>query len=323
MALNRLLPAQSTSEFSMAGRQGFYATSWLLVHYLQFSPAAREQKLTEKMRELLKRHNNGRSSADEFEDVFSTSLDDFDKALKAYSESKLSRFGIPMDRVTFDGTYKKEALTKGQIAYEIGSQIVVRNPGYARKLFQRVLKKSALDARALAGVGVSWQMEEDYPKAREWVQRALDAAPNDYLIHIEMADLIAQACLRKNVPDCGWNDARQASFTHRKAAYELNPDLLETKVRYSQALRAQGRDNEAVPVLEAAQRLAPWNLQVVTALGLAHLATGNLDLAETYLERALGWSGKQPGVQNQVQAALTQVQLLRSKSGEEAANSES
>jgi len=311
MALADVLPVKSTRSLPKKKILPFYAQSWLLVHYLQLSDQANSENLRQKTNEFLKQYNQGAEPKKAFVEVFGMSLKSFDRELKAYEKLNLPSYGIPLEKLNYDKSYKKVGLSEDEITYEIAYQVITTNPTYARKLFKRILKASPTDARAMAGLGVTWQMEMDYTRARTWMKKALQLAPDDYILHIEMADLINVACSPSEWTKCGWNQPRQTYSQHSQTAYRLAPELLETKVGYSQTLNLLDRGDEVLPIAQSAYALAPWNLQVIILLGLAEVSSGQLDRGEKTLNRALGWSGETPEVQEEIRQALMQLEMLR------------
>ena len=307
----KMLPVTSTWSLPKRKRAAFYARSWLLVHYLYFSPAAREQNLGAKTVQYLERINRGESAEAAFHDAYGQTPEALETDLRDYEKAGLPSYSIPLEKLEVDVGYTKVALTKSEIAYELGYQILGNNPKRARKLFTRILKDEPTDARALAGLGVIEQIEGNYNAAADIMQSALKIAPDDYLLHIEMGDLLTGACQGSEWANCGFEQALKTSAKHFETAYQLEPDLLETNARYASALNEMGRAEEALPLLEKAATLAPWSQQVVMLLGSAHLSAGNLGDAEMYLRRALAWSGESPGNEKAIREALMQIQLIR------------
>lgn len=311
MPLAKVLSVNSTFSLPRRKRLPFYARSWLLVHYLQLSEQAGTQKLRSKSKDFLKKYNEGADPEKAFVEVFGMPLQTFDKELKAYEKTNLPSYSVPLDRLDYDKTHTRTRLTEAEIAYELAYQIVEQNPVYARKLFKRILKSAPEDARAIAGLGVTWQMQEDFKQARTYMEKAVALAPDDYLLHIEIADLIFAACVSSDWAECGWDQSRQSYAQHTETAYRLAPELLETKVNYARTLNILDRGDEVLPIAESAHALAPWNLQVLITLGIAQLQSNQLDQGEKTLNRALGWSGETPGIQAEIRKALMEVELNR------------
>src|SRR5690554_3872440 len=66
----------------------FYATSWLLTHYLQIDAESNELQLGLKGREYLVRFHRGDDPVTAFEEVFETSLGEFDRVLSRYARQR-------------------------------------------------------------------------------------------------------------------------------------------------------------------------------------------------------------------------------------------
>jgi len=82
----------------------------------------------------------------------------------------------------------------------------------------------------------------------------------------------------------GAADDAQAQFA---AAIRLDPEFVPAYVNAADALRAQGRDQEAAEMLQQGLQRVPASAPLLPALGLAHIRLRQLELAISSLRRAV------------------------------------
>lgn len=88
LRLDTLLQNSRRGDFSTEQEVQFSATAWLMTHYLQIHALANDRELGLKNREYLTRYHRGEDPVVAFEDVFGTSLSDFQDVLNAYAKQR-------------------------------------------------------------------------------------------------------------------------------------------------------------------------------------------------------------------------------------------
>lgn len=88
LRLDTLLQNSRRGDFSTEQEVQFSATAWLMTHYLQIHALANDRELGLKNREYLTRYHRGDDPVEAFEDVFGTSLSDFQDVLNAYAKQR-------------------------------------------------------------------------------------------------------------------------------------------------------------------------------------------------------------------------------------------
>lgn len=307
MPVDELVSRGVVGGLSTTGLQQLYATSWLLVHYLTLSEAAREHGLGDKAAQYLALYNSGRGGPEAFQETLGVDFHQLEKDLVAY-QGTLPLWALPLSSIEFDGAYERQRLAAEEIAYELGYMVVETYPDYARKLFTSILDKEPDNARALAGLGVSHQFDGEHDQAERLMREALTVDEQDHLLHTELADLLRIRC-RHDAGTGECTDAavnREAEALYRRA-YELNPDSAETIGNYGTILLDNDNAERALPLLEKAYHLLPSNYGLVLSLGLALAATGDLDAARMRLRQAAGWAVDEPEEHARVTALLEQL----------------
>lgn len=306
MPVEQLVRRSPNADLNGLAIDKFYARSWLLVHYLSFSNA---DGVSEKMVEYLTRYNGGETNAETFEQTFGLTFKEFDATLERYTRS-IPAYTISLDRMTFESQYQRERLTSQQIAYELGQVAVVTNPAYGRKLFRKILDDNPNDARALAGLATVEQMSEDYATAEALMREAISLDPEDYLLHIDLADLLLIACRSRNdSTPCTENPVlREASALYRRA-FTLAPEDLEAQVRHATMQAQMGDPERAVALLKQASIRAPWSYEIIRSLGIAFAAAGQWSEARRQLNQALSWNADNPEEHGKIRMLMRQIAI--------------
>ena len=310
--LGDILLATSTWNLKSSKRAGFYASSWLFVHYLMFSQDARELKLVSKNNDYLSRINQGQDRERAFEAAFAMSIDEMDKRLKRYAKGGLPAYSLNLENFAYNKEVKQTRMTRDEIAYELAYQIVGDNPKQAQRMMKKSVENNPDDMRALAALGVTYQMQGDFVTALDMLKKAVEQNPQDYLLHIEYADALSQACGVEDLEvECAKPPFQATALSHYKKAHTLAPQLLETNFVYASNLVKVGEHIEAIPLLQTAVGLLPSHYPSTMLLGSAYLGSNDLDKAERHLNRAMGWAADYPSEQARLRVLLQSLELAR------------
>ena len=305
--VRELLDVSGTGRLSRSNRHRFYVRSWLLVHYITLSSESRERKYMAATSRYLQRHNQGDLTPETFKELFGIEPEVLDSRLLRYASQRKPGLAIPLESIEFDPSYAREALSKDEIAYELAYQTMLQNTPYARLRFEEILRDDPDNARALAGLGVIHQVGKDYEKAEQLMRRAIALAEGDYLLHIELADMLRQRCGPNGVDCPAGVDVDEVDASYRRA-YELNPEGLETQAKYGLSLLVANKPDAAVAFLSRAWRLSPSSSWIVVNLGRAYLAQSNFVEGKRLLNVALGWAADSPQAREQIQSLLDEAE---------------
>ncbi len=312
MALDRLIGTDAIDDLGGRDTARFYATSWLLVHYLLLSDFYHgDQGLRRQTTRYLTAYNAGRGDRHAFETLVRP-LPALDADLHGYLRH-IPAWKVPLKQIEYDPSYVRTAVSPTEIAAALAEMIVASNPQYARRLLERVLKNDPSNARALAELGVSYQMESDFARAESLMRQALALGDADYVVPTELADLLVARCRAESKsPACADSGVRHEVLTLYQRAQTLNPDSPETLTNYASALARNGHANPALEMLTRAYRLAPSAYPVVLNLGIANAQAGHWDAARTFLKRAEDWAVDVPAERARVGELIRKVELAAS-----------
>ena len=165
----------------------------------------------------------------------------------------------------------------------------------ARRELERVLTEADLDPPCMAHLAVVLSELGEFDAARDWVRRAVEQDPDDYRLWGSRAGIEAQA----------GDSAAALDYTERLLA--LRPgdrDAQHARVVHLIQLR---RYDDARPHLEALQRDAPRNQELIANRGLLELYAGHPAEAVRWLEQVAG-----SATANQSRVVLALAVALRS-----------
>lgn len=188
------------------------------------------------------------------------------------------RAGILFDQGERDtGIAEMETILERELPVEVAGRLRVTlaqmlmatgNQVGARALVEETLTADGSQVDALK-MKASWLIEEDDTReAISLLRTALDNSPDD----VEALSLMAQAHAR--------NGDRSLAREFLALAVEASNSAPETSIRYANLLASEERYLPAEEVLIDALRLAPGNLQLLSALGELYIAMEDWPRAE-------------------------------------------
>jgi tetratricopeptide (TPR) repeat protein len=114
IGIEKLLTQTNISFTSNIKTEQFYSTSWLLVHFLQFSSINGFDDYRASLAKYLNLYNKGIGPLTAFEQAFSVSLDTLQGQLEVYNRKRiLNAQRIPKPQVTLN--YQSKTLNQGQL----------------------------------------------------------------------------------------------------------------------------------------------------------------------------------------------------------------
>ncbi len=316
MPLTEVLNYQQSPTDDPLRRQRFYAKAWLFTHYLLFSPESEQNGYRKASRNYLQAYNRGQLGTDTFEELFGLNVAAMDRSLREY-QFRIQSFEVPRGVLTVNPDYQQRTLSRDEARYELGALFLGRHDPTARGLLSAISSESSMYPRALSTLGRLDLRNGEYAHALEKQRKALALAPEDYLLHLAVAESLMQAC-SANAPinSCRDPEVHAQSLAHYARAHTLAPDRAETKAHFGQELMQQGYPRKALPLLQQALALVPASYQLVVSLGIVHLQAQQWEAAEYYLQRAWGWSADATEERERVASLLALLDRARSAAQE-------
>ncbi|MGI9326229.1 MAG: tetratricopeptide repeat protein [Pseudomonadales bacterium] len=322
MPLAEMLNYQQSPDDDPQRRQRFYAKAWLFTHYLLFSPESAENGHRKASSDYLRAYNRGQLHANTFEELFGLDIAAMDSVLRSY-QFRVQSFEVPRGVLKVNPDHQQRVLSRDEARYELGSLFLGRHSATANALLSAVDTESGMYPRALSSLGQLDLRNGEYAGALEKQRKALALAPEDYLLHLAIAESLLQAC-SANAPikSCRDPDVHNQALAHYARAQALESDRAETTARYGFELMQQGYSRKALPLLQRALELVPGSYQLVISLGIVHLQSQQWEAAEYYLQRAWGWSADAAEERERVASLLAFLDRARSAAQEPPAPSD-
>lgn len=251
----------------------FYASSWLLVHYLL---DVRPEDF-EALRERLARAEDPRTAWNATFPEWSLDLpgatEELDRKLTAYRRA---------------GNWRQRELKVLEATPRIAERPLSPSEVYSTRLaLRRSWKPDELDAEIREALvadpdhvqALAREASDQKRPAEPLARRAVSAHPEDPEAWVFLGRSLAGA------------NAESEEVAAFRRALELDPEQLEGLIRLAKALVAQGRAAEASPFALRALRIAPWSAPALWANAAALNAEGRCREAVSSARRAFEMTG--------------------------------
>jgi len=206
----------------------FYAESWALMHYLVLGKDGQRMEQMGKFVELV---NRKVSLEDAFQQAFATSFEAMEKELRAYIQRDRYPIisGSFTNKVTYDSAMQSAPITEAEAQAYLGDLLLKSNRAEAEAYLQRALALDPNLPMANASFGLLRVREGKPEQARAYLERAVAASSQDYLIHYYYAFALSREGMRDTNTVMGFAPEIAAKMrASLKRAIELRPDFPES-----------------------------------------------------------------------------------------------
>jgi tetratricopeptide (TPR) repeat protein len=278
---------QSPYYFESDKRGLFYAESWALVHYLLNGGSRRAQ-----LARFIDLLAAGETVRDSFQAAFSADAGklDFELAdyvrLADYPESA-ETFERPLD---FDSQLQPRPLTEAEGLACLGDLLLrTERADEAEDYLRRALELDQGLAAARVSLGALRAKQGRLAEARDELQRAAAADPQNYLAHYHLADALNRAGTGSDSDKISAQDFERQTDLIRaelREAIEIAPSFLESyRLLASVEMERGDRPEEAADILRRASALAPRRLDLLLLLAQARSLKGEFEEARRIVEQ--------------------------------------
>lgn len=287
LSLERLIQLQDLTKLGARERQVFDAESWALVHYLTFETGHPNQARRRFARyfDLVER---GMAYPRALKQAFGEGPGALERGLahyvreRSFNAMEIKIHGEPDARPpTARRLRPTRALSRfGWLAIQLD------RPKRARPYFQRALELDARNASANSGLGAVDRIEKNWSGAEAHYARALELAPKDPLVQLEVGRYYAARAQQAAEPEARAENARRARehFETSLSTLSTNPEAYAL-IGSTYLLPGQDAKRAGAP-LESAQALLPSSLEIELLRARAEFALGKLTSAR-YLATAV------------------------------------
>jgi len=302
LSLERLIQLQDLTKLGTREREVFDAESWAFVHYLTFQTGHPDQARRRFARyfDLVER---GLAYPLALKQAFGEGPAALERGLaryvreKSFNAMEIKLHGEP-DAIAPTPRPLQPTRALAQLGW---LAIQLDRPRRARPFFERALELDAKNASALSGLGAIDRIEKNWSRAETHYARALELAPQDPLVQLEVGRYYVARAQDAAEPEARAEDATRARehFETSLGTLSTNP---EAYARIGSTYLLPGQDpKRAVAPLEKAQALLPSSLRIELLRARAEFALGKVtsarylatSVASRTLSRPLGREARQ------------------------------
>jgi len=214
------------------------------------------------------------------EDDCASSVEDSDLAEQRHRLEALGYLGGNSAVVDGDGIDPKDGiewiadLDAGRRAYQTG------RPAEGIEPLKRLLGRNPENVPALLSLAMCYLGAGMTESAVEADRQALEIAPDDDLVHFNLANALAM--LGQTSPA-----ALAEARLHYERAVQLNPRFADAYLNYASLLQRAESDDAALAVLERARSAGIRDSELETRIGVIELKRGKVEAAKQALRRGL------------------------------------
>ena len=263
LSLARVLQMQTHEGVSPQEREAFEAEAWALFHYLSFE-VGRPADAAERRRRYFKRLGSGTPRQEAFAAAFGVDEETLERKLFRYVRK--TRFdSIQLNLVD---SWKPSAsdvrpLSAPEAVTQLGwLSIALDKPAQARRYFEIALAAEPDASHAEAGLAAAARLEGNANESAEHGSRALESAPDDPLVQLQVARIYHERARSATGMDEQDQLAEQARKHYRKSivADPANP-APKALLGATYLLGTQDASKAALPMAAAQQQL-PASLEI-------------------------------------------------------------
>lgn len=310
--LSDILAADTRSESYHAPDQvgGFYATSWLLVHYLLSGDSEQLGRAADFFTLL----QEGEEPTGAFEDAFEMRLSSLEDRLRDYvASASFESQTLALEGLPSGAGLRVRALSSADAYFHRGDLLAhIGRRQDAESHFQRALDLHPEHADSLAGMAFLRDLSGRLPEARLLFEDALALGSDRPQTFVQYGRHVLRRAQHTpaSEPDRLQSELQQAREALRYAL-QLKDDYGEAWYLLGLAYTGpSGEPGEALQALEEAHRLLPSRLDVVGQLAQAYARLGHRDPAEDLVEGLLRPRGE-PNAVAEVENEVERLLLMR------------
>lgn len=334
MPMERVVSAQSYSDFREDEIFMFYAQAWALVHYLTLGRGD-GASMSADLARYLENLELGLSPAAAFEDAFGMSTEVAGlRIIKALERKQLRAIGLPLTLLEYDRSAPSVRVPRrAEVSLRLGQLLLRKGPGSteaAREYLQNALLADPDNARAHAGLGGSLKFEKRWDEAEPHFRRAVEVDPEDAWVQLDLAEFLHHRALAElaELAEESGAEARRALLGEARDVYrrslEIDDSIPETWLMLGRTHLAAGEDaSKGLDLIRHAYGMLPAQAFVIESLAEAYVAVDRMGEARSVLlRRAASLGGDSNTLDESIEERLQAIVDRRAKEAD-AINKES
>ena len=267
----------------------YYASAWLLTHYLQLGHNAGHPDFRAATSSYLKAVAAGENPHKVFEEHFGKTIQEMERGMRAYMRDDIHRHKLDIPEYAYS-IPRRKLNENERLNLLANAAMDFGKPQLAMKYLEQSHQQGLGWHENLTAMAVIEAQRKNYTLGEEV---AKDIGEHGQLSHLTAANLANFYLLRLQALTLTrkWDDDfYEAALKYGKNAVQMGPDYLPAYRALWTTYQLKGKSEEAIQVMLAAYHQDPNHLNLNATIGfyLAHL--GKDALAREYLERVVAWS---------------------------------
>ncbi|MBB5211741.1 tetratricopeptide repeat protein [Microbulbifer hydrolyticus] len=267
----------------------YYASAWLLTHYLQLGYNAGHPDYRAATTSYLQAVAAGENVFEIFEEHFGRSTREMETEIRAYMRDDIHRYKLVIPEYTY--SIPRRELNKNEQLFLLADEAVdFGKPDLAMEYLKQSEQHGLGWQENLTAMAVIEAGNKKYKLAEKVAE---EVGEYGQISHLTAANLARYYLLRLQALTVTreWSDDYyEAAIKYGKIAVQMGPDYLPGYRSLWSAYQLKGKSDEALQVMLSTYQQEPNHLNLNATIGfyLAHL--GKNALAREYLERVAAWS---------------------------------
>ncbi len=293
---NKLLPLRTLFEvdhksphYNERNKQSiFYAQSWAFMHYMIIGKPGRVEQLG-KFLDLL---NTSTPKEQAFQQAFETTFETVEKELREYVQK--DRYNILnghfKNKLETDAGMTSRVISEAEAQAYLGDLLLHSNRKDSMKYLQKSVELDPDLALANAAMGMAMLREDKLDNALKYLERAVKASNQNYLVHYYYAYALSQQ-KSSSTPDLAPSLSAELGEKIRSEllqAIKLRPDYPTSYSLLGYISLITGNNlEESRKLLTQALRSSPGRTELAFMLGQVYMRSGDYKQARALLEQVV------------------------------------
>lgn len=267
----------------------FYATAWLLMHYLQLGHLSGEPRYGDAIDSFLRATHNGAPAIAAFEAHFGVTLKTMQARLQAYSERRQWK-GYRLSVPKYDTGIKKRPLDANEVAYLLGG--LAYRAGQQPAALEFLKRIDASDSSVAPAFSLRAVIEGHLGRrelALHILGFALQRDHQHSVVLANAAHLNWDLSKEKTLTEAKRAEHLQQAEQYARKALTLDGNSIEAARFLAEVYRAQGKIDQAIAQLLQQYTMRASDVRLNLELGSLYVKAGQLERAVPYLEKVVQW----------------------------------
>jgi len=267
----------------------YYASAWLLTHYLQLGHNAGHADYRRATGLYLQAVAAGEDPVKSFSEYFGKSVAEFQQEVQRYMQSDISRYRLEIPAYTYS-IPRRELMENERLLLLASEAADLEKPALAMDYLEKSEREGLGWQENLTAMALVSARQGDFGPGKKIAEEIGEYGQISYLTAANLAQFYLLRLQSLSVTQEWSQEDYLAAVKYGGMAVQMGPHYLPGYRALWTAYQRGGKSEAALQVMMRAYHQEPNHLNLNAAIGfyLAHL--GKSELAREYLERVVAWS---------------------------------